>query len=152
MAAPFQEQEEDNVVRPESLLLLLLMGGLLFLLFTRSRRQQRAAQQLQSGLAAGARVMTTAGLYATVVGIEDSVVVLETSPGQTSRWDRRAIARVLPEEPVDDHDTHDHDHDTYDHDTHNHEALDHEELETLEDDLAVGTGTSSHESAPPERS
>jgi len=98
MAAPSEEPEEGNPVRPESLLLLVLMGGLLFMMFSRSRRQQREAQQLQSRLAPGSRVMTTAGLYATVVAIDGDVVVLESSPGQTARWDRRAVARVLPEE------------------------------------------------------
>jgi len=77
------------------------MAGLLFMLFSRTRRQQREAQKLQTSLSVGAEVMTTAGLYATVVELPDGAVVLETGPGQTSRWDRRAIARVIPpSEPV----------------------------------------------------
>ena len=84
-----------------NLLLVLLMAGLLFMLFSRTRRQQREAQKLQTSLSVGAEVMTTAGLYATVVELPDGAVVLETGPGQTSRWDRRAIARVIPPaEPV----------------------------------------------------
>jgi preprotein translocase subunit YajC len=84
-------------VTPGSLFLLVLMAGVLFLLFSRSRRQQRVTQRLQAGLDVGARVMTTAGLYATVIELQDGVVVLQTGPGQTSRWDRRAIAEVLPD-------------------------------------------------------
>jgi preprotein translocase subunit YajC len=95
-------------VRPENLLLLALLAGLLFLMFSRTRKQQREAQQIQAGLTVGVEVMTTAGLYATVVAIEDQVVTLETSPGQTSRWDRRAVSRVLtPATAVDDEDDED---------------------------------------------
>jgi len=85
-------------MQPESLILLVLLGGMLLLLFNRSRRAQREAQSLQSQLTVGSRIMTTAGLHATVVALDDTVVTLETGPGQQSRWDRRAVARVLPEE------------------------------------------------------
>ena len=44
----------------------------------------------------GQDVLTTSGLYARIVSIDDTVAVLETGPGQTVRWDRRAIASVVP--------------------------------------------------------
>jgi preprotein translocase subunit YajC len=136
MAAPTQEPEEDYAVRPESLLLLVLMGGLLFMMFSRSRRQQREAAQLQSRLAPGSRVMTTAGLYATVVAIEGDAIVLETGPGQTSRWDRRAVSRVLPEEvaePI--------------------AGADEDETDSMseESEGAAGSSASTQEAAPPDR-
>ena len=83
---------------PESIILLVLLGGMLLLMVSRTRRQQREAQNLQSQLAVGSRIMTTAGLYATVVEVDGSAVVLETAPGQRSRWDRRAVARVLTDD------------------------------------------------------
>lgn len=84
-------------MEPGSVLLLVLSAGLLFLLLSRSRRQQRQAQSVQSRLEVGAEVMTSSGLFATVVEVEGSVVVLETAPGQHSRWDRRAVASILTE-------------------------------------------------------
>ena len=83
-------------MRPESVMLLVLMAALLFVMFTRTRRQRREVQQIQAGLAPGVDIMTASGLFATIVSIEDDVVVLETAPGQRSRWDRRAVARVIP--------------------------------------------------------
>ncbi len=62
-----------------------------------ARARQREAAALQDRLAPGQRVMTTAGLFATVVAVEDDVVVLETAPGATSRWARPAIGRILDE-------------------------------------------------------
>jgi preprotein translocase subunit YajC len=100
-------------VDPVSFLLLLLGVGLLFMVYSRGRRQQREVTELQARLAAGAEVMTGGGLFATVVDIEGEVVTLETAPGQESRWDRRAIARIvadavdpedLAEEDADDED------------------------------------------------
>lgn len=82
-------------MRPENLLLLAMVGGLLFLMFSRTRKQQREMQQVQAELRVGAEVMTTAGLYATVVALDDQTVLLETAPGQRSRWDRRAVVRIL---------------------------------------------------------
>ena len=83
---------------PANLLLLVLFGGVLFLMFNRTRRQQREATNLRSGVGPGTKIVTTAGLYATVVEIDGQTVTLETAPGQHSRWDRRAVARVLPDD------------------------------------------------------
>jgi preprotein translocase subunit YajC len=77
-------------------LLLVLALGLLVITFLRGRRQQREALAVQQKLSPGAQVMTTSGLYATVVGVDGAVVTLETGPGQRSRWDTRAVARLLP--------------------------------------------------------
>ena len=77
---------------------VLLLGalGLLVLMFLRQRRMQREAVTTQSSLAPGAEIMTTSGLYATVVSVDGEFMFLETSPGQVSRWDKRAVARILP--------------------------------------------------------
>lgn len=82
-----------------SLLLLLLLVLLSLPLFLGSRRQRKAmgeAQRLQSSLGAGERVMTTSGLHATVVGVDDeSTVDLEISPGVRTTWLRAAIRERL---------------------------------------------------------
>lgn len=85
-----------------SFLLLAVTGGLLLMVTLRGRRQRREQQLLQARVTPGAEVMTASGLYATVVSLDDTVVVLQTGPGQESRWDRRAVARVLspPDEVV----------------------------------------------------
>ena len=80
---------------PESLLLLVLFGVLLLLMLSRTRKQQREVQRIQESLPVGDHVMTPAGLFATVAALDDQTVVLETVPGQRSRWDRRAVARIL---------------------------------------------------------
>jgi preprotein translocase subunit YajC len=78
------------------LLLLLVLIAFTVWVFSRGRRQQREMQATQSRLQAGAEVMTTSGLHARIVELtDDGLVRLETSPGVVSRWDRRAVARIL---------------------------------------------------------
>jgi preprotein translocase subunit YajC len=84
-----------------NLLLLALPLVLLILVFSRARRQQRELHTAQTSATPGSRIITTAGLHARVVEVDGDVVVLETAPGQHSRWAVQAIARVL-EEPAAD--------------------------------------------------
>lgn len=66
-----------------------------FLLIRPQRRRQQQQSQLQNRLVPGQRVMTTAGLFATVVAIEDDAVVLEIAPGVEARFVKQAIGQVL---------------------------------------------------------
>jgi preprotein translocase subunit YajC len=76
--------------------LLVAALGLLLLTFLRTRRAQREAVTTRNRLEPGSEIMTTSGLFATVVSVDDDVMTLETGPGQLSRWDKRAVARILP--------------------------------------------------------
>ena len=86
-------------------LLLLVVLGLFtyFVLIRPQRNRMRQLQQTQSTLTPGVEVMTTAGLYATVVDLDDETVTLETAPGVHNRYARAAVARILT--PAADDDT-----------------------------------------------
>jgi preprotein translocase subunit YajC len=83
-------------VKASDLLIFAVPVLLLLFMFSAQRRRQRSFTQLQDTLTAGQEVVTTSGLFGRIVSIDDTIVVLETSPGQTLRWDRRAIAGVVP--------------------------------------------------------
>lgn len=89
----------------EIFLLPLLLIGLLWFMGAPQRRMRKEQAALLESLAPGADVMTHGGLYGTVVSIDDDVVVLETAPGMTMRWAKRAIASVVT--PVADEDADD---------------------------------------------
>lgn len=87
--------------------LLLLFGLLGLMMFFMSRRQRRAVQQqqeLQSSLAVGDRVMTTSGLYGTIIDTSDEATIdLEIAPGVETTWLRAAVReKVGPEVDVDE--------------------------------------------------
>lgn len=97
---------------PSTLLLILvvIVGFYMFMIRPQRRRQQQAQQQ-RNDVVPGARVRTTAGMYATVVDVDGDDVVLEVAPGIEVRYMRRAIMDVVSpgeetaeetEEPVTD--------------------------------------------------
>ncbi|MFI9595168.1 preprotein translocase subunit YajC [Nonomuraea sp. NPDC052265] len=75
--------------------LILLVVVFYFLLIRPQRKRQQEALQMQNSLAPGARVMTTTGLFATVVAVDNEDVVLEIAPGIETRWIKAAIGRVV---------------------------------------------------------
>ena len=77
--------------------IVVLFGLLYFVTIRPQRNRQRAAQQTQRTVEPGARVRTTAGMYGTVVALEDQDVVLEVAPGVEIRFLRRAIMDVVPD-------------------------------------------------------
>jgi preprotein translocase subunit YajC len=90
---------------PTSLILILVVVvGVYMLMIRPQRRRQQQAQQKQTSVQPGARVRTTAGMYATVVDVDGDDVVLEVAPGVEVRYMRRAIMDVVSpgEEPETD--------------------------------------------------
>jgi preprotein translocase subunit YajC len=84
-----------------SLIMIALMVVVFYFLLIRPQRKRQQEQvRMQSSLAPGTRVMTTTGLFATVVEIDADDVVLEIADGIQTRWVKAAIGRVLT--PVDD--------------------------------------------------
>src|SRR5215831_10277850 len=77
--------------------IVVLFGLLYFVTIRPQRRRQQAAAQTQNQIQPGMRVRTTAGMYATVVAVEDQDVVLEVAPGVNVRYLRRAIMDVIPD-------------------------------------------------------
>jgi preprotein translocase subunit YajC len=77
--------------------LLFIAIAVVFLLVLPMRQRNRAMQQaklLQDSLEIGTEVMTTSGLYGTVVELGDDTIDLEISPGVTVRWAKAAVAEV----------------------------------------------------------
>jgi preprotein translocase subunit YajC len=82
-----------------TLLPVILIGVVFyFLLFRPQRRRQQQQQQMQRQIQPGQRVMTTAGMLADVVAVEDDAVVLEIAPGVEVRFVKAAIGQVLPDD------------------------------------------------------
>lgn len=102
---------------------LLIVVAVYFLFLRPQRARQRKAQELTNTIAPGQRVMTTAGMFATVVSLDDEGILLEVSPGVNVKYVRQAVSRVVPapdEDDTADRDAPDDDtegHDTEDDDT-----------------------------------
>ncbi len=77
------------------LLIVLVFVGFYFMLIRPQRRRQQQAQQQQRTVSPGARVRTTAGMYATVSAVDGDDVILEVAPGVDVRYMKRAIMEVI---------------------------------------------------------
>jgi preprotein translocase subunit YajC len=75
--------------------MILMIGAAVVLMTFMSRKQKRsmqAQQNLQNSLHVGDRVMTTSGLYGTVVNTDDDASIdIEVAPGMTTTWLRAAV-------------------------------------------------------------
>jgi preprotein translocase subunit YajC len=80
--------------------IILAFVLLYFMMIRPQRRRQQQAQSQQNKLTPGARVRTTAGMYATVSAVDGDDVILEVAPGVDVRYMRRAVMEVVaPGEP-----------------------------------------------------
>ncbi len=89
----------------EILIILAVAVAGLYWMSSRQRKQQRAAMDFRSQLAPGQEVMTTSGLFGTIVEVDEDadVITLETEPGgSTTRWLRAAIAKLVEPPAVDE--------------------------------------------------
>ncbi|MQA09560.1 MAG: preprotein translocase subunit YajC [Pseudonocardiaceae bacterium] len=88
-------------------LLLLVLAVPLFLGARKQKRAVQQQQQLQNSLSVGDRVMTTSGLYATVLDVsDDTSIQLEIADGLETTWLRQAVReKVAPTQFDEDEDT-----------------------------------------------
>ena len=82
------------------LLFPLLIVALLVPLFLNARRQKKVlakTTEMQDSLKVGDEIVTTAGLYARVVLVEDDTIDLEIADGIITTWSRAVVREVLPD-------------------------------------------------------
>jgi preprotein translocase subunit YajC len=86
-------------VPPELQLLVIVIALLGFwaIVMRPTRVQQRQVAQLQSGLSVGDDVIISAGIFGTVVAIEDDRVQLQIAPGTVITVARQVVVRKAPE-------------------------------------------------------
>lgn len=83
---------------PSFLILILIVGAFYFFLIRPQNKRRREQVQMQSAVEAGAQVVTTNGMYATVTAVEDDHLVLEIAPGVEVRFLKQAIMQVVTED------------------------------------------------------
>jgi len=86
------------------ILIVVFIGLIYFMAIRPGRNRQKKVAQQQNTVRPGARVRTTAGMYATVVAVDGDDVVLEVAPDIEVRYIKRAIMEVLTpgDEPAED--------------------------------------------------
>ena len=80
-----------------TLLMLAVLAMLIFFMFRNGRKRKKDLEALQDQMVPGAEVMTSFGLYGTLLSIdeESNTALVETSPGNTVKLHRQAVTRVV---------------------------------------------------------
>jgi len=83
-----------------SMLMPLLLCAVVFYLLVLGpeRKQRKKREEMLKKLAKGDKVVTTGGLHATVVTVQDDVVTLQIADGVRARFSRSAVQTVLAAE------------------------------------------------------
>src|SRR6201987_6551436 len=103
---PLAASPASGGFNPSTLILILIVVVAFYLLMIRpQQRRRQQAQQQQNSVQPGARVRTTAGMYATVVDVDGDDVVLEVAPGVEVRYLKRAVMDVVAPAETEDEDT-----------------------------------------------
>lgn len=86
---------------PFSLFMIAALGLLIYFMFRNSRKQRQAQQDLQENLIPGAEVMTSFGLFATVMSIDDetNIATIDAGSGTVLRVHRQVLTKIVQDEP-----------------------------------------------------
>ena len=127
------------------ILIVVFIGLIYFMAIRPGRNRQKKVSQQQKTVRPGARVRTTAGMYATVVAVDGVDVVLEVAPDVEVRYMKRSIMEVLTpgDEPAEDENDAEHEEGGWPEPAD--AAPDDAEYEGTEHDDAVADGTAAHE-------
>lgn len=85
---------------PISLFMIAVLGMLIYFMIRNSRKQRKTQEELAEKLKAGANVMTSFGLFATVVEINDetNVATVDAGNGVLLSLHRQTLTKVVDDE------------------------------------------------------
>ena len=88
---------------PISLFMIAVLGLLIYFMIRNSRKQRKTQEELAGKLRPGAQVMTSFGLFAEVVEIDEdkNIAVLKVAKGVNVQVHRQTLTKVVEEEEID---------------------------------------------------
>ena len=83
--------------------MLVILAVLIFFMFRNRRKRKQQAEELQTKMVPGAKVMTSFGLFGTVVAVDEvaNEAQIEISPGVIVTVHRQTLAKVVDPTEVD---------------------------------------------------
>lgn len=79
------------------IVIMAIALGAMWLMSNKNRKRQQEVVDFRANLQPGDEVMTTSGLFGTVVEVDGEVVLLDLGDGVTSRWFKPAISKRAEE-------------------------------------------------------
>ena len=97
---PPLSESPEHLMDPLTIGLIVLAAVLFFFMFRSQRKRRQDQEKLQDQMVVGAEVMTSQGIFGTIVSIDDdeNQVIIESTPGTKLRVHRQTLARVVEDE------------------------------------------------------
>lgn len=82
---------------PFTIMMMAVLALMVVFMIRNSRKQKADREALNARVVKGANVMTTAGIFGTILSVDDAEneILLESTPGTTIRVHRQAIASIV---------------------------------------------------------
>lgn len=98
-----QQQEQGETAGwfdPLTLGMLALLAVMIFFMFRSSRKRKQQQQELQTKMVPGVRVMTTSGIFGTLLWVDDEKTQagIEIAPGVEIVVHRQILSQVVEDE------------------------------------------------------
>jgi len=95
-AAPAGQAQPPTLFNTQTLIMLVLfMGAFYFLMIAPQRKKQKEMQKMLSELDAGAEVMTSSGIFGTIVNKKEDRFVLRIAEGVKIEIHKSAVQTVV---------------------------------------------------------
>ena len=78
--------------------LILIFAVFYFVMIVPERKNRRKRDEMLEALKKGDRIMTSGGMFGTIVGVQDNVVTLQIADGVRVRFSRQAVQTLAEEE------------------------------------------------------
>lgn len=91
-------------IDPFTLMMMAVLALMVVFMIRNSRKQKADREALVAKVVTGANVMTTSGIFGTVLSIDDAEneIVIESTPGTKLRVHRQAIVSVVEKSETDE--------------------------------------------------
>ena len=94
-----QQQAQQPSGVPQFLVLLIIIGIFYLIVFLPARRRQKKLQEMIDNLKAGDKIITSGGIYGTIVGFKDDRIQLRVAENVKIELSRNSVTALQrPEE------------------------------------------------------
>jgi preprotein translocase subunit YajC len=97
MAPPPQGGDPQSSLFSTLIMFALIIGIFYFLILRPQQKRQKERAKLLEAVKKGDKVITAAGLHATVAGLDEKTVLLQVADNVKLKYERSAIATILRE-------------------------------------------------------
>jgi preprotein translocase subunit YajC len=95
--APSQGGNPEGGLFSTMIMFALIIGIFYFLILRPQQKRQKERQKLLEALKKGDKVVTSAGMYGTIAGLDEKTALVQVAEGVKIKFERSAIGSIVRE-------------------------------------------------------